>query len=233
MNKPVSPTTSSQSADRQALLSGKIHVPLSGYLSLIVAIIFFSGLLMNVNGMKWLSAFDFTSLIGVFGTMKEPAKATFVGDGGTSARAGFIFALSLIPTTMLALGFLEILTEYGAMKAGQKLLSPFLKPLLNIPGFTGLTLITDLQSTDAGAALTKDLYDDKLINEKEQIIIGAWQFSGAGAINNYFSSGSALFSMLTMPLIMPLFLIIILKFVGAFFVRIVLRIFYKEDFPHD
>ena len=44
------------------------------YVALLVAIIFFSGLLMQVGGMKWLSAFDFTTLGGTFGTMKEPAK---------------------------------------------------------------------------------------------------------------------------------------------------------------
>lgn len=221
------------SSEMQELLSGKLHVPLAGYIALITAIIFFSGLLMNVNGMKWLSAFDFTSLIGQFGTMKNPAKETFVGTGGISARAGFLFALSLIPTTMLALGFLEILSEYGAMKAGQKLLSPILKPILNVPGFTGLTLITDLQSTDAGAALSKELYDNGLITKKELIIIGAWQYSGAGAINNYFSIGSALFATLSVPIIFPLFLIIFLKFIGAIFVRIILNTFYKEDFQHE
>ena len=223
----------SQTDEKKALLAGKINVPISGYIALIVAIIFFSGLLMNIAGMKWISAFDFTSLIGAFGTMKEPAKNSFVGDGGYSARAGFLFALSLIPTTMLALGFLEILTSYGAMKAGQRLLSPILKPLLGIPGFTGLTLITDLQSTDAGAALTKELYDDELITKKELIIMGSWQFSGAGAINNYFSIGSALFAFLTVPLIVPLFIIIIMKFVGAFFIRILLNTVYKEDFKHE
>lgn len=233
MNEQNPSKTNQLSTETQELLSGKLHVPTSGYIALIFAIIFFSGLLMNIAGMKWLSAFDFTSLIGGFGTMKEPAKATFVGIGGNSARAGFLFSLSLIPTTMLALGCLEILSSYGAMKAGQRLLSPILKPLLKIPGFTGLTLITDLQSTDAGAALTKELYDNKLITRKELIIMGAWQFSGAGAINNYFSIGSALFAMLTVPLILPLFLIIVMKFVGAIFVRIILNTFYKEDFQNE
>ena len=47
------------------------------YVALIVAIVFFSGLLMKVDGMKWLSAFDFTTLGGKFGTMKEPLKNNF------------------------------------------------------------------------------------------------------------------------------------------------------------
>ena len=143
------------------------------YIALAVAILFFSGFLMKVEGMKWLSAFDFTTLTGAFGTMKDPAKNTFLGAGGVSAKAGFLFALSLAPTVMLALGALEVLTHYGAIRAAHKMLTPFLQPLLSIPGKTGLALITDLQSTDAGAALTKELYDEGEITKKELTIMGA------------------------------------------------------------
>ena len=98
--------------------------------------------------------------------MKDPAKATFVGMGGVSARGGFIFALSLIPSVMLAIGVVDVLDHYGALSAAQKLMTPLFKPLMDVPGLVGLALITDLQSTDAGAALTKELYDDGLIDKK-------------------------------------------------------------------
>lgn len=208
-------------------------VSAGAYIALIVAILFFSGLFMKVNGMKWISAFDFTTLSGTFGTMKDPAKNTFIGAGGVSAKAGFLFALSLVPTVMLALGFLEIFTHYGAIRAAHKLLTPLLKPLLGIPGLTGLALITDLQSTDAGAALTKELYDKKDITKKELVVMSAWQYSGAGLINNYFAIGSALFAFLTAPVILPLLLMFVLKFVGAIFVRFVLSTVYKEDFANE
>ena len=184
---------------------------------------------MKVEGMKWLSAFDFTTLGGSFGTMKDPAKNTFIGAGGVSAKAGFLFALSLAPTVMLALGCLEVLTHYGAIRAAHKLLTPLLHPLLSLPGKTGLALITDLQSTDAGAALTKELYDEGEINKKELTIMGAWQYSGAGLINNYFAIGSALFTVLKLPIILPLLLMFALKFVGGIFVRFVLNTVFKED----
>ena len=203
------------------------------YIALFVAIIFFSGLLMKVAGMKWLSAFDFTTLGGTFGTMKEPAKSTFMGAGGVSARAGFLFALSLVPSVMLALAFLEIFTHYGAIRAAHKMLTPLLKPLLGIPGLTGLAMITDLQSTDAGAALTKELYDENQITKKELVVMSAWQYSGAGMISNYFSIGVALFTFLTVPVIIPLALMFVLKFVGAIFVRFVLSTVYREDFRDD
>lgn len=205
----------------------------AAYIALICAILFFSGLFMKVNGMKWLSAFDFTTLGGAFGTMKEPAKNTFLGAGGVSAKAGFLFALSLIPTVMLALGVLEIFSHYGAIRAAHKLLTPLLRPLLGIPGLTGLALITDLQSTDAGAVLTKELYDENQITKKELVVMGAWQYSGAGLINNYFAIGSALFAFLTAPVIIPLILMFVLKFVGAIFVRVVLNTVYKGDFSNE
>jgi len=137
--------------------SEKIHVSPGGYVALFFAIAFFSGLLMGLKNIPWLSAFDFTTLSGSFGTMKEPMKNTFMGAGGKGARDGFMFAFSLIPAIMLALGVLEILTAYGAMNAAQKLLSPLLRFLVGIPGIAGLVLITDLQSIDTGAVLSKQL----------------------------------------------------------------------------
>ncbi len=59
--------------------------------------------------------------------MKDPAKNTFVGAGGVSARAGFLFALSLIPSIMLAIGIVNVLQHYGALSAAQKLMTPLFK----------------------------------------------------------------------------------------------------------
>lgn len=210
-----------------------IKVGIKAYVALIVAILFFSGLFFKVDGLSWLGAFDFTTLGGQFGTMQHPEKNTFIGEGGISAKAGFLFALSLVPTVMLALGVLEIFTHYGAIRAAHKLLTPLLKPILGLPGLTGLALITDLQSTDAGAALTRELADNKQINDKDLIVMSAWQYSGAGLINNYFSIGAALFSWLTVPIVIPLILMFVLKFVGAVFVRIALGTIYKKDFTDE
>lgn len=208
-------------------------VKIGAYISLIFAILYFSGLLTNVEGYKWLSALDFTTLIGKYGTIAASGKDTFIGHGGSSARAGFLFALSLIPSIMLALGTIEVLAHYGALKAAHKLLTPLLRPLLGVPGLTGLALITDLQSTDAGAALTKELYDEKLINRKELTTIAAWQYSGAGMINNYFAIVSALFAMFTVPVLIPLIIIFVLKFVGGIICRICLTTIYRKDFKNE
>ncbi len=203
------------------------------FVALIVAVLFFSGLMVKFPDMKWLAAFDFSTLVGKFGVIKNIGKDTFVGSGGLGARGGFMFALSLVPSVMFAIGCIEVLEHYGAIKAAQRLLTPFLKPLLGLPGLTGLALITDLQSTDAGAALTKELYDKKLIDKKELTVMGAWQYSGAGLINNYFMIGSAVFSYLTVPLLLPLILMFVFKFIGAMYVRAILSTVYKEDFKNE
>jgi len=208
------------------------NVGVGAYIALIFAVLFFSGLFMKVDGMAWLGALDFTTLAGKFGTIQS-AKGTFLGSGGVSAKGGFLFALSLVPTVMLALGVLEIFSHYGAIRAAHKLLTPLLRPILDIPGLTGLALITDLQSTDAGAALSKELYDEQQITKKELVIMAAWQYSGAGLINNYFAIGSALFASLTVPIIMPLVLMIVMKFIGAICTRLALNTIYKKDFVNE
>ncbi len=146
--------------EEQKKVSGAAVLPKVGWkgmLALAFGILFFAGVFTTIQGAEWLKAFDYSTLIGKLGTMKDPAKATFVGMGGVSARGGFIFALSLIPSVMLAIGVVDVLDHYGALSAAQKLMTPLFKPLMDVPGLVGLVLITDLQSTDAGAALTKEL----------------------------------------------------------------------------
>ncbi len=202
-----------------------------GYAAFIFAILFFAGIFASIQQAEWLKAFDFSTLVGRFGTMSSD-KATFVGAGGFSARGGFLFAISLIPSVMLAVGAVEVFSHYGALNAAQRLMTPLLKPIMDVPGLVGLTLITDMQSTDAGAALTKELIDEKLIDRREQVIIAAWQYSGAGMITNYFAIVGALFSYALVPVVLPLLIIFVLKFFGAVVCRIVLDTVYKGDFVH-
>ena len=78
------------------------------YIALLAALVFFSGIFYKIDGYKWLGALDFTTLAGAFGQISGK---TFVGSGGIGARSGFLFALSLVPTVMLALGILEIVPD--------------------------------------------------------------------------------------------------------------------------
>jgi len=214
-------------------LNSTQKVSFGAYFALFFAIVFFSGLLMSFKQINWLAAFDFNTITGAFGTMKEPVKNSFLGAGGKGAREGFLFGFYLIPAVMLALGTIEILNNYGALRAAQVLLSPLLRPLMGVPGSTGVALVTDLQSTDTGAILTKQMYDEGAITEKERIVMISWQFSAAGTITNYFASGAALFAALTVPIITPLLVIVVMKFIGANITRLLLHCFYKGDFKND
>ena len=132
-------------------------VGFGAYIALALAIIIFSGVFYKMpDAYKWLGAFDYTTLIGKYGTIAGTA-SNFQGSGGFSARAGFLFSLNLFPGVMLAMGLIEVLSFYGALRAAQVILTPLLKPILGVPGYTGLALITDLQSTDGGAAITRAL----------------------------------------------------------------------------
>lgn len=222
--------TATSAAEQQAQVEEKVGI--GAYIALFFAVCFFSGVFYKMpEAYKWLGAFDFTTLIGKFGSVT--GGGTFVGKAGVSARAGFLFALSLVPGVMLALGLLEVLSHYGALRAAQKLMTPLLKPILGVPGITGLALITDLQSTDAGAALTKGLVDSGSITKKNLVVIAAWQYAGAGLVNNYFSIASALFASFLVPVWIPLAVMFCLKFVGGALIRFVLSTIYKEDFKNE
>ncbi len=208
-------------------------VGVGAYVAFAFAICFFSGVFYKMpEAYKWLGALDFTTLIGKFGTMAG-TKANFVGSGGLSARAGFLFSLSLFPGVMLAMGLIEVLAHYGALRAAQQLMTPILKPVLGIPGITSLALVTDLQSTDGGAALTRALWDEGKITKKNLIVIAAWQYAGAGCIANYYSTVSALFFAFLCPVWVPVIIILSLKFVGGAFIRFILSTLYRKDFANE
>ena len=178
-----------------------VKVPWTGYIALAFAVVFFSGLLASQKG--WITAFDFNALAGKFGVMKDAAKATFQGQGGFGARDGFMFGFGLLPSVMLALGMVEIVDHLGGLKAAEKLLTPILRPLLGIPGIAGLAMVTSFQSTDAGAGMTRMLRETGCITENEKTVFCAFQFSAGGTVTNYLASGAALFSFVTVPIVLP------------------------------
>lgn len=204
-------------------------VPWYGYAALIFAIIFFSGIFNSAK--SWLVAFDFNVICGKFGVVQglNGTVATFAGKAGTGARDGFLFALGLFPSVMLALGVVEIVDHLGGLKAAQKLLSPILRPILGIPGITGLALVSSLQSTDAGAGMTRSLRENNEITEKERLVFAAFQFSAGGTITNYLSTGAALFSFILVPIIVPLGVIFVFKIIGANLMRLYLKRFTEEE----
>ena len=128
---------------------------------------------------------------------KEAAYTTgnFSGEGGVGARQGFMFALTLAPTPLFAMGIIAVLEHYGALEAMRRLLQRTLKWLMGIPGDTGLAMIASFQSTDAGAALTRSLYDQGQLSTRERDIFTMFQFSAGATITNFLGSGAALLAL--------------------------------------
>ena len=113
-----------------------------------------------------------------------------------------------------------------------------------VAGVTGMDLLAFIIAADEGIMpQTKEHFEICrllgvkqgmiIVTKKDLVVMSAWQYSGAGMISNYFSIGVALFTFLTVPVILPLILMFVLKFVGAIFVRFVLNTVYKEDFQDE
>ena len=108
-------------------------------------------------------------------------------------------------------------------------MTPLLRPLLGIPGVCSLAMIANLQTTDAGAGMTKELMDAGVINDKERSIFAAYQISGSAPLTNYFSSAVAIFPVLLVPIIVPLLVILLFKLIGGNIVRIYLNLIEKKQ----
>lgn len=197
-------------------------VTLLSYFMLCLGILIFSGTLGELTG-AWepVRALDFNALAGLFG--KISGVNNFQGVGGTGARGGFLFALSLFPSVIMALGLVHIIDAYGGLAAAQKLISPLFRPLFGISGICGLAFITHLQSTDGASGMTKDLYDSGYISDKERTIFAMIQFSCPASVTNYFSIYAGLFPLFAM-LGMPLAIAFLCKCIGGILMRIVVTL---------
>lgn len=204
----------------------KVRVPWYGYAAFLVAVLMFSGLFSSADGP--LKTLDFNVLCGSFGNISADKAMNFRGAGGSGAKDGFIFALTLIPAVILALGLVNVIDGLGGLKAAEKIMTPILKPLLGVPGITALANIANMQSTDAAAGMVKELKDNDEITDKERSIIIAYQTSGSATITNYFSSGAAAFAFITAPIILPIIVIFVFKIVGANLMRLYLKFVYKD-----
>ncbi|WES66989.1 nucleoside recognition domain-containing protein [Superficieibacter sp. HKU1] len=199
---------------------GQEKVSWVGYLAFFITVIFFSG--MFAKSTEWWRVFDFTVLNGSFGQINAAGEKalSFRGTGGTGAKDGFLFALELAPSVILSLGIISVTEGLGGLRAAQQLMTPILRPLLGIPGICSLALIANLQNTDAAAGMTKEMAEEGVISEEERAIFAMYQTSGSAIITNYFSSAAALFTTITVPVITPLAVILVFKFIGANLLRL-------------
>ncbi len=108
---------------------------------------------------------------------------------------------------------------------------------MGIPGNSGLALIASLQSTDAGAAMTRQLKDEGHLTQRETDVFTMFQFTAGAAIVNFFSSGAVLFTLtmmdgslaVTSSIGLAVAVMFIFKFVGANLFRIYLNITEGKD----
>lgn len=193
-----------------------------GWLSFLFIAIAFSGVLANAG--VW-SAFDFSVLIGKFGKI---GAATFTGKGGVGAREGFMFGLTLIPTIMFALGLIRVVESLGALLAAERIIRPILRPLMGLPGYVGLALVSSMTSTDVGAAMTRQLTEENKLTDNERSIFVAYQYAASGVITNTFDCGAPLLPIAALPVGIIIAVEICVKIIGANIVRVYLASRHKE-----
>ena len=110
---------------QQKELHEKVHVGIGGYIALVLAVLFFSGIFQDAEGP--IAAFDFSNLCGAFGNLGTLTEGSgtlaenFRGTGGSGARDGFLFAITLLPPVMFALGVVKIVENYGGLRAAHDL----------------------------------------------------------------------------------------------------------------
>lgn len=190
-----------------------------GWLSLAILIISFSGIFAKVDGP--LRALDFQVLTGGFGQVAKGVN--FTGTGGTGARDGFMFALTLFPTLMFALGSIQVAESLGALRAAEVLFRPILRALMGIPGVSGLAFVSSFTSSDVASVMTKGLVEDDMMTDDERTIFVAYQYAGSAPITNTFGTGAALLPISVLPVGMIIALIIIVKIMGANLIRLYLK----------
>ena len=207
----------------------KPKVTPAGYISFILAVLFFSGIFNKAP--SWIQWFDFLNLMGQFGAL-GPGVSNIAGTGGTGVRYAFMFSLTLIPGCAFATGVVNAVEGLGGLKAGQRLLNPLLKPLIGIPGWCSLSFITHLfASSDSGAVLTVQLVDNNLITEKELGIYSALQMISPCVVGQalvYSSIFIAGISSVGIPLIYIIIMGLAGKLTGGNLMRLYINLFDKK-----
>lgn len=199
--------------------SKKIEVSWKGWLSLILLILMFSGIFRNAEGP--LKALDLTNVLGSFGKITE-AGTNFLGKDGSGARDGFLLGLSLIPTTAISVGLIDVVESLGGLRAAEKLFTPILRPLLGIPGVAGLAFVSSFTSSDVGAVMTKQLVEDGLMTDDERTIFVAYQYQGSAVVLNTISTQAPLLPIIILPIGVMILFLWIFKIIGANIVRFII-----------
>ena len=130
--------------------------------------------------------------------------------------------LNLIPAVMLFCGLLGVFEQLGAFKASDILFRPLLRPILGIPGSTGVAFISSFTGSDVAAVMTRDLYESGSITDDERTIFVAYQYAGSACINNTITGGAPLLAICPVSLGAIIVIEFVCKLIGANVVRLIL-----------
>lgn len=196
----------------------KLEIKWTARAALAILILMVSGLFKDSAGP--LKALDFTNLTGAFGKISE--NLTFLGKDGSGAKDGFLQALNIAPVVILFCGIMDVCQELGALAASSVLFQPILKPLMGIPGTTGLALVGSFTSVDVGAVMTKELRETEKITDDELTVFVAYQNAGSAIITNLLTTGASLMAVIPYSFGFMFILCMFCKIFGANFMRIFL-----------
>ena len=203
-------------------------VGIVGYIALLFAAVFFSGIFSNSDGI--LKALDFQTYLGSYGKIAETAYSNgFIGSGGSGVREGFLQSFSIAPVMIFSVAFIGVIEHLGGLKAAQKLLTPLLKPLMGVPGICGIAMILNWQSSDASSAEARNLFDHGHISRRERERLVAYEFITAACIGVFFSNGAIILPYLTIPTGLMLVIILLNKFVASNLMRLYQLIFDRKN----
>lgn len=195
------------------------------WVSLAFLIIMFSGLFESSS--LPLRALDINALTGQFGEIADGLN--FTGANGTGANAGFLFALSLLPVTALAMGILEVVEAMGAMEAARKVFSPILRPIWGISGNAGVAFIASFTSSDVTAVMTKKLYEEGQITDDERTIFVSYQYSSSAVISNVISTQAPLLPIILYPMGAIIVVLVVFKTLGSTCMRLWINRMNKKE----
>lgn len=200
------------------------RVPWYGYLTLLLTILFLSGIFAGNEGP--LGALDFTNILGQFGHLGEvhtegavTLARDFKGMGGYGVRDGFMLVITIAPAICVAFGIIELFNHYKGLEAAQVLLTPIMKPLFGLPGASTVAFVANLTSADAGAALANSFHQEGTISMGQNVVMTSFMMSAPAILVNFFALASPIFPFLPVTMSVLLVIIIVMKFVGAFIAR--------------
>lgn len=187
------------------------------WLGLIVFCVLFFG-----SGESEIGIPNFVELTGSFGNMHtlDGYKGIFSLDGAEGARAGFIFAISIVPAVMLGCGVLRLMEFCGTSKLIGEILRIPIALTTGLPKESSMPLVMSMHSSDIGAYKTLELKKAGVMTTGQADAAAMWQFSGSGIFINIFTNGLPMIPYLTVNLVWIILLVLFLKTLGANIYRV-------------